>query len=156
MDKPFIIENARERERLRFLAGGMTDEELSLILYKEGWTIAVALAHLAFWDYRRVVTLDGWQKKGVTPTKSIPEPINDILIPFFLALPPRQAANLAVEMAEKLDCALKELPDEMITAIEKQGDVHALNRSIHRKMHLDEIEAFLISKRNKTNKKRAL
>jgi hypothetical protein len=53
-------------------------------------------------------------------------------------------------MAEKLDRALEELPDEMIAAIEKLGDVNALNRAIHRKMHLDEIEVLIKTRRNKT------
>jgi hypothetical protein len=49
MDRPFVVENTQERERLRTLVTRITDEELSLPL-GEGWTIAVALAHLAFWD----------------------------------------------------------------------------------------------------------
>jgi hypothetical protein len=49
MERPFIVENARDRERLRNLVARTTDEELSLPL-GEGWTIAAALAHLAFWD----------------------------------------------------------------------------------------------------------
>ena len=46
MDRPFIIENARERERLRALINRVTDEELHLPM-EAGWTIASALGHLA-------------------------------------------------------------------------------------------------------------
>jgi hypothetical protein len=110
----------------------------------------IALAHLAFWDYRRIVLLRKWKEKGVSPSPMDTEVVNDTLLPFFLSLPPRRAAALAVEMAENLDCALETLPDEMITDIGKQGDVHALNRAVHRKMHLDEIDGLLQKERRKT------
>ena len=48
MDRPFVAENAQERERLSSLVARLKDEELILTL-RNGWTIAVALAHLAFW-----------------------------------------------------------------------------------------------------------
>jgi hypothetical protein len=49
MDKAFAIENACERERLTLLASRLTDAQLSLPLNGD-WTIAVAFAHLAFWE----------------------------------------------------------------------------------------------------------
>ncbi len=51
MDRPFVAENTKERERLISLVGRLTGEALSLTL-KNDWTIAVALAHLSFWDRR--------------------------------------------------------------------------------------------------------
>ena len=143
MEKQFIADNKRERERLKKLVNEMTDKELKLIIYKEGWTIAVALAHLAFWDERRRVMLKIWKQKGVAQSPYVEDIINDALIPLLLHIPPRKAANLAVLTAEALDKELEELPPEMIVAIEALKDHIALNRAIHRKMHLDEIEAFL-------------
>ena len=46
MDRPYVAENAQERQRLRSLVGRLTDEELELHL-GNGWTVAVAFAHLA-------------------------------------------------------------------------------------------------------------
>ena len=46
-----------------------------------------------------------------------------------------------------LDKELEELPSEMITAIEALKEPFALNRGIHRKMHLDEIDALLKARR---------
>ncbi len=63
MERQFVIENTKERERLRRLVNDMTDEELNLIIYKEGWTIAAVLAHLAFWDERRLALVQKWQQK---------------------------------------------------------------------------------------------
>lgn len=148
MSRQFVVENTRERERLRNLVNNITDEELTTTLYEEGWTIAVALAHLAFWDKRRLVLVRKWKQEGVTPTPVIDEDlINDTLIPFLLAIPPRKAAELATLTAEALDHELEEASPDLIAAIEALGDRHALNRSIHRKMHLDDIEALLRTKR---------
>jgi hypothetical protein len=38
----------------------------------------------------------------------------------------------------------------MVLAISRMGDVHALNRGVHRKMHLDEIDVLLAAKRGKS------
>ena len=150
MDRSFVTENTKSRERLRKLVEQITDKELKLIIYKEGWTVAAALGHLAFWDERRRVLLKKWQQKGVTPSQYIEDIVNDALIPLLLAIPPRKAAELAVLTAEALDKELEELPPDMITAIESLKDRHALNRAIHRKMHLDEIDALLKTKRSGT------
>jgi hypothetical protein len=148
MERQFVEANKKERERLRKLVDEITDDELSLIIYKEGWTIAVALAHLAFWDERRRVVIRKWKQKGVTPYSIEEDIINDALLPLLLAIPPRKAADLSILTAETLDHELEELSPELITAIEALGERHALDRSIHRKMHLDEIETLLKSKRS--------
>ena len=48
MDRSFVAQNAQERKRLRLLVERLTDEELSLPM-EDGWTIATALGHLAYW-----------------------------------------------------------------------------------------------------------
>ena len=147
MIRQFVAENARERERLRNLVNEITDEELMLALNVEGWTVAVALAHLAFWDERRLVLVKKWKKNGVTPSSIDVDSVNDALVPLLLAVPPRKAAKMSILMAEALDRELEEASLDLIAAIEALGDSHALNRSIHRKMHLDEIETLFRTKR---------
>jgi hypothetical protein len=149
MEKQYVIENARSRERLRKLVNNITDEELNLIIYKEGWAIAVALAHLAFWDERRRVMLRIWKQKGVAASPYVEDIVNDTLVPLLLVIPPRKAAELAVLTADALDKELEELSSEMITAIEALKEPNALNRGIHRKMHLDEIDILLKAKRGR-------
>jgi hypothetical protein len=152
MERAYIAENKRERGRLRKLVNRITDEELTLIIYKEGWTVAVALAHLAFWDKRRLSLLRKWQQQGVKSPLMDDEAvdvINDALLPFFLELPPRKAAEFLVTMAEEIDAELQKLSSDLVNEINNLGDRHALNRSIHRKMHLDEIEILLKTGRKK-------
>ena len=152
MERAYIEENARERERLKKLVDRITDKELKLVIYKEGWTVAVMLGHLAFWDGRRLALIRYWRQKGVAPSNIEGvdmHTVNDALVPFFLALPPRKLAALAVSAAEAVDKELENLPAEMLPAIEALGDRNALNRGIHRKMHLDEIEALLKAKHSR-------
>ena len=146
IDKTYIKENKRERERLVKLVGDITDKELKLVIYKEGWTIAVMLGHIAFWDERRRIMLKIWKQKGVAKTPYIDDIVNDALIPLLLTVPPRKAAELVVFTATALDKEIEELPPEMIKQIEALKEPMSLNRGAHRKMHLDEIEAFLKAK----------
>jgi len=146
MDRPFVAENTKERERLSALVQRLTDEELSLPL-GDDWTIAVGLAHLSFWDQQSLFLVRKWKKSGVVETS--PEDIdvtNDSLLSIWLAIPPRAAAKLAVSSAEKIDRELEEAPSDLITKIESLGEKFRLYRSIHRKLHLDEIEDILTNK----------
>jgi len=149
MERQFVIENRKERERLRQLVNGMTDEELNLVIYKEGWTIAVVLAHLAFWDQRALTLLRRWKKSGVTPSPSDSDTTNDALLPLILGLSPRIASNLAVSSADSVDHEVESASSEFVKTIEGLNEPYRLNRSIHRKLHLDEIEALLKTKRKK-------
>ena len=142
MDRLFVTENAKERERLRLLVERLTDEELMFPI-GNGWTIAVALAHLSFWDQRVLFIIRKWKKDGVEPSPIDFDVINDALLSAWLAIPPRKAANLAVSSAEAIDHELAEASTELINKIVRLGEKFWLFRSIHRKEHLDEIEEFL-------------
>lgn len=144
MNRTFVAENARERQRLKSLVSRLTDAQLSLPINND-WTIAVALAHLAFWDQRSLSLMRKWESSGVSPAPIDFDVINDSLLPLWRALPPRAAANLAVSAAEATDRALEEASSALISEMENLGDRFRLYRSEHRKMHLDEIEEFLKS-----------
>ena len=60
MERPFIGENALQRQRLQSLINRITDAQLNLPM-KNAWTIAVALAHLAFWDHRCLALMRKWK-----------------------------------------------------------------------------------------------
>jgi hypothetical protein len=143
MDKSYIKENAKSRERLAKLVKSLTDDDLKLVIYKEGWTIAAALGHIAFWDERRRFMLKLWKKKGVSAAPRFGLMINDILLPLLLAIPPRKAAELVVATAAALDKEIEALPPTMVKDIVALKDDAALNRAAHRNDHLDEIDAFL-------------
>jgi hypothetical protein len=145
MDRPFVSENAKERERMCSLVKRLTDEELSLFL-GNSWTIAVVLAHLSFWDQRSLSLMRKWKKSGVSPSPIDIDITNDSLLSQWRAIPPREAANLAISSAEAIDRELEEASPDLIAEIEGLGEKFRLYRSIHRKLHLDQIEEFLSAK----------
>jgi hypothetical protein len=142
MDRPYIEENAKEIKRLRALVERLSDDELARPLGSD-WTVAVALAHLAFWDQRSLVLLRKWKQQGVEPSPIDVDVTNESLLPTWLALQPRLAAKLAVEAAEAIDSELAQCPSHLIAEIDRLGDKFRLYRSVHRKLHLDQIEKSL-------------
>lgn len=146
MDRSYIAENNAERERLRALVERLSDEELSRPM-AAGWTVAGVLAHMAFWDARALYFMDKW-KSGIAPSAADYEPedidwVNDAAKPLCLALPPRTAAQLALQLAEETDQRVEALSDEMLAQIVAIGQPFNLSRANHRKEHLDDIESYL-------------
>jgi hypothetical protein len=141
-DRTYLAETDAERERLRRLVTGSSDEELSRPL-PAGWTVAAVLAHAAFWDARAIFWLDKWGPDG-EPSTYEPEnveAVNESAKPLCLALPPREAARLALRLAEEADAKVKALSDAMLAKIRAAGDPpFNLSRASHRKEHLDDIE----------------
>jgi hypothetical protein len=144
MNRPFVAENARERERLIALAARLNEEKLNLSL-EMGWTIASAFAHLAFWDQRAWVLMRKWKQSGVAASPIDDDITNDALLPLCLAIPPRVAVDLAIAAAEAIDRELEQASAELISDIAALGEKFRLWRSLHRRTHLDQIEAKLRS-----------
>jgi hypothetical protein len=141
-DRGHDVETDAERERLRALIARLSDKDLSRPM-PAGWTIAGVLAHIGFWDARAVYGLERWAR-GAAPTPYEPEnteAVNESAKPLCLALPPRDAANLALQLAEEADGKVKALSDAMLAKIRATGGPpFNLSRAIHRKEHLDEID----------------
>ena len=151
MEKPWIAKNKEWREKLQKFVSKVTDKELNLVIYKEGWTIAVMLGHLAFWDERRIELLKLWQRNDFTASGiegTNMHIINNALVPLFLSASPRKLAELAVDTAQRVDKIIEELTDDVVKKIKALKEPTALDRGHHRQMLLDEIEAFLKTTRN--------
>ena len=149
MDLTQIIKaNNLTRDRLRELVGRMSDIDLTRDL-GDGWTIAAGLAHCAFYDLRVVALFDRWQQTGeVAALMPEADILNAALLPLALALPPRAAANLAVEAAEAADGKVAELELDMdlMEKIEAVEDLPVkFLRAEHRKEHIRQIEGALVS-----------
>lgn len=145
MDISYIEENARELERLRVLVGRLTEADLRTPV-GELWTVADVLGHIAFWD-GRAFELGGRIERGVPFTPSDDEPedvdwINDAMHPLIKAIPPTEAARLALRRAEETDDLMASLPPDRVYPNDEDSPVNAL-RAGHRAEHLDQIEAAL-------------
>ena len=141
LDRSFVERNRASTQRIRDLAAGLTDEEMHHP-GGEHWTIGIALAHLAFWDRRVMYVLDQTEGAGKVFIPDIDLFVNDLSLPLWAAIPPREAARIAIETAEVLDRRLEEFPPALL------ADIHEYNqrwvvRALHRNEHLDEVEAAL-------------
>jgi uncharacterized damage-inducible protein DinB len=139
LDRSFVEQNRASTNRIRALAARLTDEELQRPV-GEHWTVAITLAHLAFWDRRVLYVLDATEREGKLSAPQIDVVTNDIALPLWAAIPPRRSAQIAVETAEALDKRLEDFPPPLLE------EIYAFNkrwivRALHRNEHLDEIDA---------------
>jgi DinB superfamily len=141
LNRSFVQLNRASTERIRRLVKRLSDEEMQHPV-GENWTVVVALAHLAFWDRRVMYALDITEKSGKLVTPEIELLVNDLSLPLWLALPPREAARLAVETADALDKRLEAFPDPMLEQL-FQYNKRWVIRAMHRGEHLDEVDLAL-------------
>ena len=140
MDRSFVDRNRASTQRIREMAR-RSDEEL-LTPVGEHWTVAIVLAHLAWWDRRVMYVLDMTEQNGELFIPEIDIFVNDLSLPLWAAVPPQEAARIAIEPAEELDRRLEAYPEHLLELI------HAYNkrwvdRSLHRGEHLGEADAAL-------------
>ena len=146
-DRSYVAENEASLARMRSLVDSMSDDELAEPMPAD-WTVAGVLAHLAFWDQRVTTLVDRWGPDGNGTPPNSPgsyeeeavDWINDAAKPMILALPPRVAAQVAVDAAAAADARVATLSDELLDENERTGLYINPARSEHRTEHLDEIE----------------
>lgn len=138
----FAESNRVQTERLRALARRLTSEVLALRL-SNGWTVAVALAHIAFWDRQRLCLMRRWAAGNWCNGGYDGELFNEVLLPFLEAIPPDRAVEMVVQTAEEVDAFLLTVPDEVVEAALARPDRPNLDRGLHREGHLDQIEEAL-------------
>jgi Mycothiol maleylpyruvate isomerase N-terminal domain len=141
MDRSFIEQNRASTERIRRLVSKLSDKQLQYPV-GEHWTVAVALAHLAFWDRRVVFILDNTEHDGKLSAPEIDVLVNDISLPLWAAIPPREAARLAIDTVQVLDKRLEEFPLELLEELYKYNKRWVI-RALHRDEHLNEVDEAL-------------
>ncbi len=141
MDRGFVEQNKASTERLRKLVARLQDTDMGRRVGTD-WTVAVALAHLAFWDRRVQFVLDRTQKAGKLSPVEIDTTVNDLLLPTWESVPGKEAARLAIQTAEALDQQLAAFPADLLEQV-NQHNLRWVNRSLHRNEHLDEVDKAL-------------
>jgi mycothiol maleylpyruvate isomerase-like protein len=143
VDRSFVERNRASSERIRALAARLSDEELQTRV-GEHWTVAIVFAHLAFLDRRALYVLDATERAGEVVNPDFNIFINDVALPLWAAIPPREAARICLETAETLDRRLETYPPQLLELIRAEYKRY-LFRVYHRTEHLDEAEAALKS-----------
>src|SRR5512143_1749782 len=116
LDSSFVDRNRASTGRIRALVARLSDADMQQRV-GEHWTVAIALAHLAFWDRRVMYVLDMTERDGKLVIPEIDIFVNDLSLPLWAAIPPRAAARIAIETAETLDKRLENFPPALLEEI---------------------------------------
>jgi uncharacterized damage-inducible protein DinB len=145
MEEKVIFQNNRESTvRMRKVIHQLSGEELSNRIGSD-WTISITLAHMALWDQRVIFVIESANKNNKVHAPFYDDQLNDILTPLLMAIPPKEAVKMAIATAERLDNELEKCPKLFLEEMKKVNS-RLLERSIHRNLHLDEIEKALHKK----------
>lgn len=139
LDTTFVELNRASRERMHSLAGSLTDQEM-LTKVGEHWTVGIVYAHIAWWDRRVIYVLDMTEKNGTLFVPEIDTFVNDLSLPLWAAVPPREAVRIAMENAEVLDKRLEAYSPALLEEIYNYNKRWVV-RALHRNEHLSEAEA---------------
>ena len=131
---------------MRAIVEPLSDDDLRRPVNAD-WTIAAVLCHIAFWD-GRALALTEKLERGVPFSEGDTEPedvawINDATRPLLHAIPPRDAATVALRIAEETDRRVAALAPALRARTWPTDPRSPLNplRAAHRAEHLEEIEA---------------
>src|SRR5881396_2641828 len=97
---------------MRALVEGLDDDALKAPV-NEYWTLSGVLGHIAYWDIRVLVLVEKiarrepWAAGDAEPEGDW---LNDTTRPLIHAIPPRDAAQLALRTAEECDALVAKLP----------------------------------------------
>ncbi len=144
LDSSFIELNRASTERIRALVAALDGTQLQHPV-GEHWTVAIALIHLAFWERRVLDGLAKTEQAGTLAFPAIDVVVNDLSLPFWAAVPPAEAARLAVESAAAVDKRLEDYRPALLEEVYK-GNEYWVVRSRHRNAHLDEVDAALTAR----------
>ena len=141
LDPSYKEQNHASSERIRTLANRLTDEEMQTKV-GEHWTVGIVFAHLAWWDRRVMYVLDMTEQNGKLFIPEIDVFVNDLSLPLWAAVPPREAARIAIETSETLDKRLEAYLPALLEEIYNHNKRWVV-RALHRNEHLDEADAAL-------------
>ena len=137
---PDLSRNAGATRRLRALAARLGAAELRRPL-GGGWTVAFALAHLAFRDARQDAAIRAWMRGGAFPEED--GAVNDALEAVAALVDADAAGAAAAAAAARLDATAEGLGDARRAALREAGRGGAVRRWAHREEHIAQIEAAL-------------
>jgi len=143
LDPSYKEQNRASKERIYSLANRLSDEEMQTKV-GEHWTVSIIFAHLAWWDRRVMYVLDMTERNGKLFIPEIDIFVNDLSLPLWAAIPPRDAARIAIESCETLDKRLEEYDPALLEEIYNYNKRWVV-RALHRNEHLDEADAALKS-----------
>src|SRR5262249_44322093 len=138
----FAESNRSQTERLRRLVLRLTPEMLAVRL-PNGWSVAGALGHIAFWDRQRLCLMRQWAAGKEATGAYDGDVFNAASQPMLEIIPRERLADFALKTAEEIDRFLLEVPTPVVEAALARPDAPNLDRGSHRAHHLDAVEKAL-------------
>ncbi|MDP9276129.1 MAG: hypothetical protein M3O99_11115 [Chloroflexota bacterium] len=137
--------NRTSRERLVAVVARLGDRDVQV---DGGWTAAGLLGHLAFWDGFALARLDKHLREGAPlelGSEKIADHINAAAMPQWHDTPTAIAGRRAIAAATAIEESVAGLPAEVLDRVKALGvgKTFIVDRSAHRKEHLDQIERAL-------------
>jgi len=135
--------NRTSRERLVAVVASLGVRDVKI---DGGWTAAGLLGHLAFWDGFALARLDKHLREGAPlelGIEKIADHINAAAMPQWLETPTAVAGRRAIAAATAIEATVAALPPEVLDQVKALGKTFIVDRSAHRKEHLDQIERAL-------------
>jgi hypothetical protein len=132
--------NRAARERLESVIERLGGRDVVL---DDDWTAAALLAHIAFWDRLATARLERHLREGEPPvfaTDAVTDLTNDAALRQWKDTPPLVAGRQAREAAAQIDRLIEGLPADKLDGLKALGRSFLIDRSQHRKEHLDQIE----------------
>src|SRR5262249_76380 len=153
MDRTFQAKNERERERLKALVGRLGEAELRRPL-SHAWPApapplppggggGAPWVRVASGPLRGSILRARFERPGAPPSPADIEVVNESVQALGQSIPPRAAAALAIDAAERVARRLETLPDRILQGLAAAGDPFTPRRHNHWAEHLDEIERAL-------------
>ncbi|OLC52793.1 MAG: hypothetical protein AUH85_15825 [Chloroflexi bacterium 13_1_40CM_4_68_4] len=137
--------NARSLDRLRRLVARLDDAALSRDL-GAGWTVGVALAHLAFWDRISLERWRSWLQSGqMNDLQDATNLVNNATVPEWRTLGPPAIRALVIDAATAVNEAVASGGQSRVDAVSAAGKPRWAHRHLHRMEHIDQIESALAS-----------
>src|SRR6266508_6840214 len=133
LDRSFIERNRASTDRIRALVARLSEAEMQHPV-GEHWTVAIALAHIAFWDRRVMYVLDMTERDSKLFIPEIDIFVNDLSLPLWAAIPPREASRIAIETSATLDKRLEDYSPELLAEIYNYNTRWVI-RALHRGEH---------------------
>ena len=136
--------NGEATRRLRELVAMLSPADLAAPL-GGGWTVAMALGHLAFWDARQRGAIQYFIDTGVLIGDELPPPHNpDLTNPALepvLALVDRDGVReLVIEAAQAIDELVADLDESAMASILESEHAYVVRRWAHREEHIAQIQ----------------
>jgi hypothetical protein len=146
MGQTHVERNAAGLTHLHALAARLSEDDLQRQL-DDDWTIAMLLAHLAFWDYFVLARWEQAARNGLRVPSSLDDAVQDLInaaaLPVWRACVPGEALPLALAAAKAVNACIADLDEDVVADVLASGRLPLVDRALHRDEHLAAIAATL-------------